>query len=45
MGTTAMRAVVVSVGALTIAVGIGDLWQALVARFTARPPTFDVRDS
>ncbi len=40
-----MRGLVVGVGALTIIVGVGDLWQALVARFAPRPSTFDAHDS
>ncbi|MCC7043636.1 MAG: hypothetical protein IT183_07225 [Acidobacteria bacterium] len=44
MATPGMRALVVTVGLLTVAVGITDLWLALAARFGRRGPTSDVVD-
>jgi hypothetical protein len=44
MSTPGMRALVVTVGLLTVAVGVTDLWLALAARFGRRGPTSDVVD-
>ena len=44
MSTPGMRALVVAVGLLTVAVGLTDLWFALAARFWHRRSASDVID-
>jgi hypothetical protein len=44
MSTQGMRALVVAVGVLTVAVGLVDLWSTLAARFGRRPPAADPVD-
>jgi hypothetical protein len=44
MATPGMRALVVAIGLLTVAVGVTDLWLTLAGRFGRRGPTSDVVD-
>jgi hypothetical protein len=44
MGTPGLRALVVAIGLLTVAVGLTDLWLLLAARFGRRGPASDVID-
>ena len=45
MATQGMRVVVVTVGLLTVGVGLADLWSALVARLGRRTSPSDIADS
>jgi hypothetical protein len=44
MTTSSMRALVVTVGLLTVAVGVVDLWALLASRFSRRESVTDIAD-